>query len=360
MDLKVIEIILNSFKVKYNVLLDLINNSSAEGDNMNIYINLDSIFNNFYVEGKDSAMNSLTVKESLIMVSELINIAAHYRHFFWSRFRATTKIYFYYCNKRPKWQKKKVDTYFEKDEFNKSTEHPKFSGINETIEDVLKLFSKVIEYIQEVYYVPSDGLEPSIIPYYLIKNTGNENTCHMVISKDKIDYQLCNINNTFIVSPRGVNTKMIEAKTIYDHKFKSIKYRPKNHLSPELYPLLIAFLGDKKRGIPKVKGCTLVHTLKTIDKLIDDELIKNGLNKSISLDTLSECIDEVSAKQIKNNYKCINFNRVYHLLTEMDSYNIRKHISNNKYDNESIMNLNGTYFQNNNIKLIELSEGIDR
>ena len=358
-NMQVIEPIINSFKVRYDVFTDLIRKSNMEGNHIAMYINVDSILDKFYTSNEIiSAMNSLKHEESIILTSELINIVAHYRHFFWSRFRAPSVFYFYYCSKRPKWQSEKNKDYMSILDFKRDLENPKFGGLNETLESNLKLVDLLSTYVNHAYFIKSDGLEPSVIPYFLIKKTLKKNTdiCHMILTNDKSEYQLANLPNTFILRSRGEKSKIIDSSMIYDHKFKDIKYRPENKLSPELYPLLLAFLGYKPRSLPKVKGYTLVATLKLLDKLIDNKVIKNGNNKGLDKEAFLNYISEEQFDQLEKNYKCINFNRAYKLLRDVDIIKIDKALV-DKYDNMSIMNLNTQYFQGNNIMLVELCEG---
>lgn len=349
MDLEVLAPLINFYKVKYDILEDLIKSSNAKGNNMNIYINLESIFNGFYDESNEAVLNSLTVKQYMLLVPHLINLAAHYRHFFWSRFRAKTKIYFYYCNKVPKWQKNKLEDYYNILKDRKD----KYITINDMIKNVLKAFDKIIPYITDVFYIPSNGLDPSVIPYYLIKNS-DEDYCNLIITKDKFEYQLCNLDNTFILSPRGKNTKFISKEDIFDHKLKNMKYKPK-HLDSSLYSLIITLVGYKDRNIPKI--LTFGKVIKKIDILYDNNYIENK-NSLITL-IKDELLDVDLYDKFDINYKISDIKNSYKLLTEKDIYNINKYLV-NKYHNESIMVLNGTYFADCNIQLVELAEGIDR
>lgn len=356
MSLEVIEPIINGFKIKYSMMSDMIHISELEGRKTNVFINIDSILSKFFRSDEViSAFNSL--EDNVILTSELINIIAHYRHFFWSRYRMPITFYLYHCNKQPKWQKKYVPNYNIKtlDKI-QDKENPKYGGLPEAIEQNLRLVKLLSTYVDKAYYIESDGLEPSVIPYY-VSTLGCKDTCNIIITQDKSEYQLVNLDNTVVFHPRGNKSKIITKKNIFDEAvFGDIKYKPNNELDPNLYSLYIALTGDKNRNLIRVDGFSKVKSLKLIDRLIDMKYINNGINKGLDKILLMEFLSESQYKQLKNNYKCINFNFAYKLLRDVDKVKINNCFV-DKYDNKAIMEINSKYFEYNHIRLIELCEG---
>lgn len=352
-----IEPIINGFKVRYSILDEMVDKSKIYGERTNIFVNVDSIISRFFRNDECiSAFNALN--DNMILTSEMINIVAHYRHYFWSRFRMPITFIFYHCNKKPKWQKNYVPDYNLR-VFNKlrDIDNPKYGGLPEAISANLKLVKLLSTYVNKAYYIESDGLEPSVIPYYIIKKT-RKNTCNIIISHDKVESQLTTLDdNTIMIYPKGAKSYFINRDNIYDDILSTVKYRPRNKLSPKLYPLYLAFVGDKGRNLSKVDGFSKVKALKMIDKLIDDGVIENRHNKGLDRMMLREYLSTDQILKLRNNYKCINFSFAHKLLRNIDEAKI-KNCFVDKYDNKSIMEINSKYFEFNHIKLIELCEGV--
>lgn len=359
LDKNVIGTIIHSKLVKYDKLTELIKKYNLEGNKISIYINLDSILKKFYKNDEVlSSMKALYDNDILILTSELINIIAHYRHYFWSRWHVKSKFYFYYCNKKPKLQCK-INKDYMKDLFDlRDEDNIKLSGVTDTIEGNLKLVELLSTYIKNAYFIKSDGLEPSVIPYYLIKKNKDKDTVHLIITDDKLEYQLVNLNNTYILRTKGKNSDFICKNNIYNHLFKNVKYRPNNIISSELYPLIIALSGNKNRNIPNIKGLTFVKYMKLLDKYISNNELKNDYNEFIDEEIFKDDLTEKQLKILINNYYCTNFKYSYKLLKDINKEKIKQSLV-DKYDNISIMNINNKYFSLNNIKLIEICEGID-
>lgn len=358
LDKNIIESIIHSKLVRYEVLNKMIKKYDLEGNKISIYINIDDILKKFYKnDAVLASMKALYDNDILFLTPELINIIAHYRNYFWTRWQVPSTFYFYYCDKKPKLQCKINKKYMKNIFKNREKDNIKLSGITETIDANLKLVDLLSTYVKHAYFIKSNGLEPSVIPYYLIKKNKDKDVLHMIITDDKLEYQLTNLNNTYILRTRGKNSYLINKNNIYDHLFKNVKYRPKNKISSELYPLIMALSGYKNRSIENIKGLTFVKFIKIIDKYISKGYIKNEYMNFIDKDVFSNDLDDDQIELLTNNYYCTNFKYAYKLLEDFDKERINQCLV-DKYDNMSIMNINNKYFPLNNIKLIELCRGI--
>lgn len=357
-NIQVIEPVINFHKVKYDHLTQLIRDSKMEGSKINIFINLDCILDLFYTEKMIPLVSSLRHHENIILTAEIINLIAHYRHFFWSRFRASSKFYFYSCTEVPRWQSSKNSDYMCFFNIKKDEDHLLYGAVNQVFNSNLRLVNLISTYVKGAYYIESNGLEPSVIPYYLIKNVAKKDECNLILTADKMEYDLTNLDNTFILRARGNKSKIIGRADILDHKFKNVKYRPKNNFSPDLYPLIYAIDGYNKRNIGKVKGITFVKGMKMLDELIDKKVIRNGRNGTLHYDMFEDYLNEDQFCTLEKNYKCTNLDYAYKMIKHIDEIRIQDCLI-DKYDNISIMNLNAQYFQGNNIQLVELCEGIE-
>ena len=78
--------ILNSKKIKYVILEELVKKLPQDTDELNIFINADSIFKSFYNPSIKEQLNAIKNENKYLLSSEFITIIAHYRHFFYSRY----------------------------------------------------------------------------------------------------------------------------------------------------------------------------------------------------------------------------------------------------------------------------------
>ena len=357
-EMEVIEPIINFHKVKYDKLIELIRSSDMEGSKVNVFINLNSILNKFYREDVISGVISLKYIENIVLTAEIINLVAHYRHFFWSRFKVPSKFYFYYCNKVPKNGKKNLDDYMELFKEKQNENNAKYGEITSIINNNLKLVDSISTYVQGTYFIKSNGLEPGVISYYIIKKFSDDDTCNLILTSDKLDYQLANLKNTFILKANGKNSKLISKKEIFDYKFKDIKYRPKKNIHPSFYPLVLSFCGCKSRELTSIKGYGFVKTMKLLDKLISSDKLDNKVPKTIEYSILEDVLEDDIFSLLNNRYKSISYRYQYLLLNDIDKMNIESKLK-DKYDNMAIMGINTDYFPNNNIQLVELCEGVE-
>jgi hypothetical protein len=354
-----IEPILNMYKIKYEELKSMI--QFKEGKYLNIFINLNSVLNSFYNSKITApALRELNGKETLIFSSEIINIIAHYRHFFWKYYKVPTTFYIYYNNGTIPIKNKKYNlTYMEHQAIQRSENNPEFGQVNELLNKNIKLIKMIIEYIYDSYFIENNNIDIGIMIYKIIKDTEASDRLNLVLTRDKYDFQLLRYNPKKIgliymapkhiewLNPIDIMKKVIKIDNIIDEQY--IHY----------LGLLYAIGGLPSRSLYGIKGIGIKKAFKIIQKYwnnkdffttnISDFIIKEILTES----NLSDCID-----YIINQYKCIDIEfGVNYLLNDADNFYLSENIYKNRYDNESIIDLNDKYYYNHPINLIYLAEG---
>ena len=90
--------ILISHKIKYVVMDELLlpHLINYEKKEINLFVSMNSILKSFYSYKPDEVSLSLSHAPSNALSSEIINILAHYRHYFWSRYGIATNLIVYY------------------------------------------------------------------------------------------------------------------------------------------------------------------------------------------------------------------------------------------------------------------------
>src|SRR5690554_790786 len=109
-----LERILNSKKIRYEILnRDLNKYVPKDIEEVNIFIDVWSIINSLYNPNVMETFTSLNVNEKYMISSELLNLAGHYRHYFASRHKKYTNIYYYFSDEKCSAHIEKCDKYKE-------------------------------------------------------------------------------------------------------------------------------------------------------------------------------------------------------------------------------------------------------
>ena len=351
--LEVIEPLMNFQKIKYSKLNEIIPVNFIRGKFMNVYINLNSILESMYTENMLSLMNSLDGNEYLIMVPEFINIMAHYRHYFWSRFGSRSRFFIYYLNKPTRLSKHLNKDYCKKYISRLDIDEVKSGVFNDIMKTIIRMIDRIILYIPGCYLIESNGIEHSLIPYYIMKRLNKkDNQSNIVLTHDYYDFQLLNLKNSIIVSPSGNRSRGYFKKDIYEKKRKGSKYNLENDISPELFSLLMSCSGYGERNISKI--INFAKVIKSLDELISIGKIENKYTSDIK--SIISNIDENKVDDVYNNFLLCDLKNQEKTINKKDESMIRNKLMDLR-DNTTLMNLNSEYFKFNNIQTIELEEG---
>lgn len=353
-----IEPILNMYKIRYEELNKMI--QFKEGKYLNIFINLNSVLNSFY-NSKISAptLRELNGKDTLIFSSGIINIIAHYRHYFWKYYKVPTTFYIYYNDGNiPTKNKKYNPNYMHYQHIQRSENNPEFGQMNMLFNKNIKLIKMIIEYIYDAYFIENNNVDIGIMIYKIIQDTSGPDRQNLILTRDKYDFQLIRYNpiNTGLIymvpkhirwmSPNDIMQKVVNSDNDFGNYI--------NYLG-----LLYAIGGIPSRSLAGIKGIGVKKAFKLIKKYwdskdfftpnISDFIIKEILSQN----NLSDCVDYIIGQ-----YKSIDIEfGVNYLLNDADNFYLSEYIYKNKYDNESIIALNDKYYRRQPINLIYLAEG---
>lgn len=348
----VFEPVINSHKIKFKLLDKMFSDFYFASDRVNIFINLDSILSEFYREDLISSFMNLKGYENIALSSEIMNIAAHYRKYFYTRHKKTTFIYFYYMNKKPK---KNMAVYpdYCKSIIERKNIKGKYEVFNNILKDNLRLLSLLSMYVPQVYFLLSDGYEPSLVPYNIMNNSICDN---IVLTKDPYEYQFVSYPNTYVLRLKYDKSVLLNRKNLIDYILKDNKYKPNNYIDGIIYELILPYLSCKKRDLKGIKGKGKVNIIKKIDKLITNK--KFPKFEDLSFNSLYKILDlDVDYDEIKSLYTITNISYQYNRLSKKDKINLEEFLI-DRYENRTIMQINSTYYLNNPVQLIELWEGV--
>lgn len=351
MDTKInMESLLLSHYIKYDKLFELCNISLAniKSNTIDIYIDLYDILKKIYT-------TDIKINKRFIIVSSIINLAAHYRGYFWSRHRLYTRIFLVYGDNISNNQKQFIPT-FGNDQFRNTKDYDKN---NIFINSQLELVKILVGYIDNVYYIRRRSHFSAFVYHNILAN--NSINPSIIISKDKYNYQLPALNdNILIFRPKKYNGQdisyYINKGNVYDCFYnKSSKDTIENlhKLNPELLSLLISL-----NGLPKYKLFSVMN-ISTAVKLVLDAIIKNkiinGYNSDIkyvasNLNGLTDYIDMISLEYRFNTVDLIVQSKIYD--STIEANDMQWYI--NLKDPKTVKDINNKYFADNPLDLNNL------
>ena len=166
-----LESLLYSYYVKYNRMDAIIHECNFNGDKLDIYIDLYDMLKPMYLK-------NVYANKSFIIVSSTINLAAHLRHYFWSRYNVMTRIYFVYGEDITLNHKQFYGSFGDE----KYKDNLNFDKNNSIIKSQLDLLKILVAYIAGVYLVKKISNSAMFIYDNILKN---QDIPALIISKNK-------------------------------------------------------------------------------------------------------------------------------------------------------------------------------
>ncbi len=178
-----VESMLYSNYIKYDKLSELVerNFRGSNAKAVNIFIDINSLIKGLYKN------ETFTRDNGLIMSSSMINLCAHFRHFFRNRYNVESNIYLIYSNNVPEYNKKIWLGYNHNHENVLNRE----AKVNELINQNLSVLDLLVPYLPDIHFLTTD-FESGVLMYDIIcYNESRQNTNpNIVITKDSYLYQL--------------------------------------------------------------------------------------------------------------------------------------------------------------------------
>lgn len=345
-----LESLLLAYYIKYDRLFILTNNSLANinSNSVDIYIDLYDMLKPIYTR-------EVYANKKYLVVSSIINLAAHLRGYFWTRHRLNTRIFLVY-GEALTLQHKQFYPSFGDEKFKETINYEKN---NDFIHSQLELVKILSAYIYDVYYVPKVSDFTMFTYDNILKNP---TIPAIIISKSKYAYQIpALIQDARIFRPKKSNGEdisyIISKPYVYPSFFNKIT--AKNNLdrlariNPSLLSLMMALTG--------LSGYNL-HTLLNVNnatKMVDDAIssgrIINDYNSDIdfvykALNGIDKFIDPTLFKYRFNAVDLVTQHRIYNSTAE--ARDISWFINLN--DPNTVRDINNRYFVDNPLDLNSL------
>lgn len=340
----------NMIKIKY---VDFDKTFNATGfltplDKVNVFINLETVLKNLSAT-KDLERRVFDSHNfPNIMVSNILNLAAHYRRFFRGN-GLDTRVFIYHTDFfSEEFNEMKYNEDYRAYYINKYSRNPKYVLMGEILQkEVFPKVKTIMDFINGVYLISAKNIEGSLIPYII--GAADPSRKNIIISSDIVETQYTdNIRNSFYLLRRnseGLETRYTQKsyleylirKTSDDSNYDlELSY----YTNKAFYILLLACIGDKYRsldGIPNLKNSSLI-------KLINKGIVEHKItNMTTQFDVLREIFPDIFQESIESNFHVLNFDEMYRDLTKEQKYTITSQMV-DRFDHNSLLKLNSTEF----------------
>ena len=341
----------NRMKMRYTDYgdsIDSLNFIPEIAGSINVFIDLESVFLNLSVIQDLEKKLILQQGYQNLFVSNILNLAAHYRHFFAKNTAYNVRVYMYYTDfDSTEFYERKYNEDFRSYYLNKFNSNPKFVLLTESLkEDILPQAKLIADFIPGVYVIKATNIEGALVPY--IVATSDPDSKNFVISEENYNTQYTLMDNFIHHLIKAGQAQRNIYYTIMQYLVGITNKAPEELIEmsklfsyPGMYCSLLACLGDRSRAINGIRGIGV----SKLAKLLIERIRGNNLNpNAVSPETISPIFEGDPAKEeFENNYYCTSIPMMYERLTEADKQSIYSQIV-DRYDFNSVVKLNNSRF----------------
>lgn len=336
-------------KVKYqaydSVLTDL--DYLQPTDKINVFINLETVLK-YMSMTQDLEKKIMTCADiDKILVSDIINLAAHYKDFFRGN-GLDTNIFLYMTDldsTTMDFQETKYIEDFRSYYLNKYMGNPKFALLGSKLKDViLPEVRTICDYIPGVYLITKKGVDSGVIPALVAEKYPDRK--NIIISGDVHDTQYGYMDNFLSqLYIRGYNTHILASNV--SGYLKTITRNndiPQPIIdifkNPSFYKLLLCCMGDRYRSIIGISGIKLMKLVNIINQALNDNKITMDVTSAM---LLSDIFPDNIKGEIFHNMIAVDVHNKLTLLGDGIKKDVTAQII-DKVDTISLMKLNAEVF----------------
>ena len=349
-----VDMIFNSFKIKYSLMDEFIEENELKFNNkrpVNIFINFDTILKSLANKDINEFSASCdTKKVALKVIGNIINLASHYRHYFYKR-RIYTRIIMFstFPVAKHEYKNRAFNPHFKKNFDNKivNIDTPVTRII---INQAIPMLKIIFDYIEDVHFITTDQLESSIIPLIYLNDVLKGEECdNIIITKDKFDYQYV-AKGFYLFRPKLADSYCITRDNLIEKLKEENDIKSTETVDPSFISFINCVMGDGYRNVPKLKRVGISTLMKVINKGIKSNIIAERDN---SIYLLVDLVKPEFKQILLNNYRQLDLDGQYMTITVSDKYNIKSQCD-NKFDNNSLKELTCKYFTDFPVYIDEL------
>ena len=341
----------NIMKIKYNDLDEYLTSAKflQPTDRVNVFINMETIFK--YLSMINDLEKKLVLQKNfpIILASNIINLAAHYKRFFVNN-NLDTRVYLYNTDfNSEQFTQFKYNEDYRSYYLLKYNGNPKFVYLTDALkESILPEVKTICDFIPRVYYLIGNNIEGSLIPY--IVGEDDKRRKNIIISGDFYDTQYSLLPDYFVSYIHSAvgyrctcNNPREYLKAITKKQDDELESFCKTYSNYGMYCSLLSVLGDRMRSIDGISGIGP----KFLEKNILQGIAKNEITLNTSNPSMIGSIfhDDETKDEFVNNFYCCSVQNMYEELptsSKLSVLNQRK----DRFDNNSLIQLNASRFYN--------------
>jgi len=346
-----LESILFGYYIKYTKLQELVGAAfanSAPSNSIDIYVDIFDMLKPIY--GKD-----IYADKQYVIVSAVINLAAHLRGYFRRYHHMYTRIFLVYADNSTN-NHKQFYNGFSTDDF-KSTIN--YARNNELILSQLERVKRLVAYMEDIYLVNKKSMFPLFVYDNILKNP---NVPAIIITKNTYAYQIpALVPNTAVFRPRkhiGEDTSfpVFGGNILYQYysnisSAKTLEYI--NAINPQHLSLLMSLTGNKQFNLNSAISSTVAI------RILNEAILNGKILNSHTADTdyvytvlpeLSKYIDATNFKFRYNACDIIYQHLLYTQMPEAIDYTWMVNFN----DPQTVQDINNRYFADNPLDLNSL------
>ena len=366
---------LHGFKVKYMVLDQLLGSVIGPNvpkkdrlDTVNIFINMESLYNSFRNRGIEKIIIKYTKDEMNYvyrqLIAGIINVGVHYRKYF-AYHKVRTNIVYYYNEIKDSpviYNNCAYIKNYRKHFFESLNSLDRFT-INGIVKDTIPLVKIIMTYLENMYMVGADRIEASLIPFYIDMEGLLPSNMNIFITKDEYDFQYANFKGLLVVKvndkPILLSKKNLMKYITWKHEIKTDRM-----ISPLLINFMLSCIGNRKRSIKGLKGVGWVSIYKELLKLYDVGYILPQDDNTTHVRYLVDILADESFKMVDkddlidkiiSNYKSIAVDFQYGHMEKVQKMKIKDQLI-DRTDPKALIELNDKYFEDTPIQLYEINQ----
>lgn len=340
------EIYFHGYKARYEMLDRFFApvRSSMPVTKLNIFVNIDDFFhmlhrplinNDFQVIGQNGGKQ---------LVSNVLNLLGHYKN--WAVKRGyDVKIFGVYTSCLRSFKNQiYLPEYRKKFKNDNDPMNTIYYYINQTLNDSMKIFQLIAEYLPDVYLIDSKHIEPSVIPCYIAEFGISKSDWNILITRDVYDLQYAYRDRWTVIRPKGDNSSTLNRDNIWDYLNEKEKIYKEGivYFRPELFPLCMSVTGNKYRSIPRLRRIgwrTLFSYLSKVKEEYEDYHISIIQQKFLELLKSHKITDD----DFFSNLSCVDVQMQSEMLMEIDKTLIESQIV-DRYDEDALYKINRERF----------------
>jgi|GEM_PF-2176335 len=315
---------------------------------INIFIDAYSILRSLYRQG-----SNISVKDSCVIASSLINLAIHLRAYFETRHKTTSKVYIVYGGARPK---EAFVNYYRYNEKNIFMENSNIM-LSNLIDDNLNMIKVLTPYLYDIFYVIDKENEFSVIVSSIINKNKEDKSPNLIYSKDDLAYQLVAFKpRTFLYRPKKrmqEDVSWVATKSTLYNAYRygelGVKKQIETILDFRMFSIFQAVSGVRDRSMNALKNAN--NAIKLLENAVASNIFSNGYNANAIFFMepnpfcLLENIKGITGAEVTNRFAAIDLNYQTMLFeNSIASMDMTAGLI-NLYNPDEVRYINNRYFQ---------------